>query len=60
MREEEGPYTVHCPRPGCRAEYVILFKDYAPDLKPQCVECDSPLASGAKRSFFHYQLIRFD
>jgi hypothetical protein len=60
MRKGEEPRTVHCSRPGCRAEYVVLAKDYAPSLRPQCIECDIPLASGNEHSFLHYQLLRFD
>ena len=60
MAPENAHHSFRCPNLGCKAEYVALAKDCAPDEKPRCIDCGTPFLAKHDGRFLHYQSLRFD
>jgi len=58
--DDLASYAFRCPSLSCGAEYAAIPKDHAPDVKPRCIECDTPFLVKHKGRFLHYELLRFD
>jgi hypothetical protein len=57
---EPDTHSFRCPNLDCKAQYVALAKDDAPDQQPRCRDCETPFLAKHKGRFLHYQSQRFD
>jgi ribosomal protein S27AE len=55
MKTASVAHNFNCPKFECRAEYFAIRRDYAPDERPRCSKCGTPLMAMEKGQYVHYQ-----
>jgi hypothetical protein len=49
------PYNYKCPNLDCRAEYVAVRSESAPQRAPRCIECQTPFLAMEEGVHIHYE-----
>ena len=55
MRTNSMPYNYRCPNVTCKAEYIAIGGDRAPQTKPSCIDCGTAFLAQDKGLYIYYE-----